>query len=275
MTSDRQNRPNQPGVTVSLGTGLRNLPPPLARCKPLPRYALSILQAGVVPMTTGPGDQGAAETAARGCLRASHADREHAIDVLKAAFVEGMLAKAEFDERLGQTFASRTYAELAAVTGDIPVELARAEPPPEPAGTTTQPPVTTNVRSGIRASMVTTACAVLVWVVFIVTRNHAVFLVAGGAVAAAFVATFLTATQVLGSWVDKRSGGQLPPRPAQFGQTLDGERDGGPGSDLTLCQARGAPVPASLEPRSLKIASGRISCRRWPAFTRSLGCCEP
>jgi 8-hydroxy-5-deazaflavin:NADPH oxidoreductase len=53
-------------------------------------------------------------------LRASHADREQAIDTLKAAFVQGRLAKDEFDARLGQAFASRTFAELAAVTGDIP-----------------------------------------------------------------------------------------------------------------------------------------------------------
>jgi Domain of unknown function (DUF1707) len=225
---------------------------------------LSILQAGVVPMTAGPGDQGAAEAAARGYLRASHADRERVIDVLRAAFVQGMLTKAEFDERVGQTFASRTYAELAAVTGDIPAGLAEVQPSRKPARATTQPAPTTNVRSGIRASMVTTACAVLVWVVFVVTGNYGVFLAAGGAAAAAFVAIFLTATQMLGSWVDKRSGGQLPPRPAQFGQTLDGERDGGPGNDLTLCQARRAPVPslaghlavsvAGLEPQSLKIS---------------------
>ncbi len=34
-------------------------------------------------MTAGPGDQGSADAAARGYLRASNADREHVIDVLK------------------------------------------------------------------------------------------------------------------------------------------------------------------------------------------------
>jgi hypothetical protein len=70
----------------------------------------------------------AAATAGRGRLRASHADREHVVDVLKAAFVQGRLAKDEFDMRVGQTFASRTYAELAALTADIPAGLIGAQP---------------------------------------------------------------------------------------------------------------------------------------------------
>jgi hypothetical protein len=40
----------------------------------------------------GPGDEMAAGAGRRACLRASHADRERVIDVLKTAFVEGRLA---------------------------------------------------------------------------------------------------------------------------------------------------------------------------------------
>ena len=61
-----------------------------------------------------------AGAAGRGCLRASHADREHVIDVLKAAFVQGRLTKDELDLRVGQTFASRTFADLTALTADLP-----------------------------------------------------------------------------------------------------------------------------------------------------------
>jgi hypothetical protein len=75
----------------------------------------------------------AAATAGRGRLRASHADREHVVDVLKAAFVQGRLTKDEFDVRVGQTFASRTYAELAALTADIPAGLIGAQPLRKPA----------------------------------------------------------------------------------------------------------------------------------------------
>jgi Domain of unknown function (DUF1707) len=64
----------------------------------------------------------------RGHLRASHVDRERVIIILKAAFVQGMLTKDEFDVRVAQTFASRTYAELAAVIDDIPPGLPTASP---------------------------------------------------------------------------------------------------------------------------------------------------
>jgi hypothetical protein len=71
----------------------------------------------------------AAPAAGRGYLRVSHAERDQVIDTLKAAFVRGMLAKDEFDLRVSQVFASRTYAELAAVTADLPAGLAAARPP--------------------------------------------------------------------------------------------------------------------------------------------------
>ena len=64
------------------------------------------------------GDMQAPDTGGRGDLRAAHTDREHVIGVLKTAFVRGMLDKDEFDQRVGQTFASRSYADLAAVTAD-------------------------------------------------------------------------------------------------------------------------------------------------------------
>ena len=77
----------------------------------------------------GPGNDMAAGAGDRGYLRASHADREHVIGTLKAAFVAGMLAKDEFDLRVGQAFASRTCAELATLTADLPAGLTAARPP--------------------------------------------------------------------------------------------------------------------------------------------------
>lgn len=61
------------------------------------------------------GDAGGA-----GYLRASTADRERAIDVLKAGFAEGRLNKDEYDDRVSAAYAARTYADLAVVTGDLP-----------------------------------------------------------------------------------------------------------------------------------------------------------
>src|SRR5258708_2901989 len=55
-----------------------------------------------------------------GRMRASTADRERAVDVLKAGFAEGRLTKDEYDARVSQAYAARTYAELAMVTADLP-----------------------------------------------------------------------------------------------------------------------------------------------------------
>lgn len=79
-----------------------------------------------------PGDEIAAGAGGRGRMRASHADREQVVGTLKAAFVAGMLARDEFDLRVGLALASRTYAELDALTADLPAGLAPA-PLPKPA----------------------------------------------------------------------------------------------------------------------------------------------
>jgi hypothetical protein len=119
----------------------------------------------------GPGDEiAAAEDQRRGELRASHADRERVIEVLKAAFVHGRLAKDEFDLRVGQAFAARIHAELAAVTVGLPAEPATAQPataqpatgqpatarPTAPARAQSEPPV---VRPGRLITVATAVCA--------------------------------------------------------------------------------------------------------------------
>ena len=87
---------------------------------------------GGVRVMTGPGDEIGAGAGRRGHLRASHADREQVVGTLKAAFVQGMLAKDEFGARTGQALAARTYAELDVLTADIPAGLTGSQPP-EPA----------------------------------------------------------------------------------------------------------------------------------------------
>ena len=77
-------------------------------------------------MTGGPGDK---TTAAWGSgFRASDAEREQAIGTIKAAFVQGRLTRNELDVRAGQAFTARTWAELAAVTADLPAGLTRTQP---------------------------------------------------------------------------------------------------------------------------------------------------
>ena len=55
------------------------------------------------------------------------------IELLKAAFVQDRLTRDEFDARVGQALASRTHAELADVTADLPAELIEPLPHRPPA----------------------------------------------------------------------------------------------------------------------------------------------
>ena len=81
-------------------------------------------------------------------MRAASADRERAVDVLKAGFAEGRLTQDEYNERMGQAYAARTYGELTALTADLPAgALPAVWPVP-----VYQPAVTTN--SLARASLV-------------------------------------------------------------------------------------------------------------------------
>jgi len=104
-----------------------------------PRYAFLYCLVGGAPVMAGRGDEMAAAPD-RGCLRASHADREQAIDLLKAAFVQGRLTENELDARVGQALASRTQAELATLTADLPAGLIAAPTRRKPARARPQPP---------------------------------------------------------------------------------------------------------------------------------------
>jgi Domain of unknown function (DUF1707) len=88
---------------------------------------------------TGPGDE-TARPGDSGRPRASHADREQVIGTLKAAFVQGLLDRDEFDLRAGRALESRTCAGLAAIIADIPAGLAAAQLP-EPTRPEGQKPV--------------------------------------------------------------------------------------------------------------------------------------
>ena len=70
-------------------------------------------------MVTGPWDPARAGAPGRGRFLASDADRERVVDVLKTAFVHGLLTKDELGTRTGQALTARTYAELAVLTTGI------------------------------------------------------------------------------------------------------------------------------------------------------------
>ncbi|MGW8554813.1 DUF1707 SHOCT-like domain-containing protein [Streptomyces tubercidicus] len=53
-------------------------------------------------------------------LRASHADRDRVVDVLRIAAGDGLLTADELDERLGAALSARTLSELTTLTADLP-----------------------------------------------------------------------------------------------------------------------------------------------------------
>jgi hypothetical protein len=59
-------------------------------------------------------------------LRASHADRDRVVDVLRIAAGDGLLTAEELDERLETALSARTLKELAPLTADLPSTLAAA-----------------------------------------------------------------------------------------------------------------------------------------------------
>lgn len=67
-------------------------------------------------------------------MLASHADRERAVDVLRAGYGEGRLEKGEFDKRVERAYGARTVGELALLVADLPLG-----PVPQPAPLTAVP----------------------------------------------------------------------------------------------------------------------------------------
>lgn len=53
-------------------------------------------------------------------LRASHADRDRVVDVLRIAAGDGLLTADELDERVEAALSARTVSELAVLTADLP-----------------------------------------------------------------------------------------------------------------------------------------------------------
>jgi hypothetical protein len=53
-------------------------------------------------------------------MRAADADRQKVADQLKAALDEGRLSLHEYDERVAQAYAARTYADLLGLITDLP-----------------------------------------------------------------------------------------------------------------------------------------------------------
>jgi hypothetical protein len=120
------------------------------------------------------------------------------IEVLKVAYVSGLVTKDEFDERVSRALASRTRAELAPVTADLPMLQQMRTPGP-----------------GNRAIIATGVLAGLALVISIsagaFASPAAVLLLLGGA-GSTLVLLILLRNRMRGPRHDERSGGHLPPQ---------------------------------------------------------------
>jgi hypothetical protein len=209
----------------------------------------------------GPGHEMAAGDG-RGRLRASHADRERVIGTLKAAYVYGLVAKDELDERVSQTFAARTCAELAVITAGIPPGLALPPLPLRPAPAKASAPAAAMDRT----IMATAILAGLAWVASIVSPVAGPGpSVAGALSALLFVGgtgSALVSLVLLGirmrSQRTPRRGSQLPPRRRRAGS-------GTSAAHKTISATSAEGLPRAAKPRR----SNAGAARRHPLHPQS------
>jgi Domain of unknown function (DUF1707) len=151
-----------------------------------------------VPVTTEPDEV----TAGRGHLRAAHADRERVIEALKAAFAQGRLDTDELDDRVGRAFASRTYAELAALTADIP---ASQTCPSQTSAGSPGSPARTLATAARRAGLCILVALALVGLTALTNMKFFAVLAYYGGILAVIAASGFLGYGVVDAWHERRS----------------------------------------------------------------------
>jgi hypothetical protein len=169
--------------------------------------------------------------AGRGRLRAGHADREQVIETLKDAFAQGRLTRDELGARAGRALAAQTFADLAALTADIPpapsASPVPAAPPAPAAVAPSRPPAPARRRPLAKAAAGSGGLLAFAFALVMFAANyldphglgnpyHPWSQLCGFAALVAFLA----ALGVLGRGVvdaaeQKRPRAQLPPQPPQ------------------------------------------------------------
>lgn len=198
---------------------------------------------------------------ALGRLRTSLAEREKATDVLKAAFIQGRLTKEEFDLRVGQVFASRTYAELNMVTADIPDGVLSAWPP---AGHVDEPGKVLSFKVAARLGAVGAVPSMASATVVLMQQSTGVPTVFGVllvGLTGVVVAGLLTALLMLLSWVARRSqseAGQGPPSGPSSPRTKRHE----PFRQLPLPRHDPRGIAETARRRLARLGPSPVYCRR-------------
>jgi hypothetical protein len=177
-----------------------------------------------VLMMREPGDDRAACPAGGGRLRASHADRARAVEVLKDAFVQGRLTKDEFDSRVGHALASRTYADLSALTADLPAGTPAPRLPRPPVPARTRRPQNTTVKNGARVIAAATVLTGSVWAGAVLSGadSPAVGVLVSALTFLWFGILILIGSIMLEAQLKQRSNKKLPPAPGHLGQAPRG-----------------------------------------------------
>lgn len=180
---------------------------------------------------TGLGNETAA--AGRGHFLAADTDREHVVGTLKAAFVQGRLTKDELEARAGQAFISRTYADLAGVTADLPTRLMAVQSEPRPVQA--RPPVNSSSRTAATIVATVVMLTAFLWVTAFLTENNRIVEVTFLTTLADFsiipMIGFVAAAQAIDARQQKRSGGRGPTPPSRGGSGSGSRRPipSGPG----------------------------------------------
>jgi hypothetical protein len=175
---------------------------------------------------TGPDEGG---LAGRGHMRAAQADREQAITVLKAAYAQGRLTKDELEARAGQAFASRTYAELAALTADLPAASPAAASPTATGSDAVWPRPSTPARTMAKAARRSGICLLVAVALVEGAYLAGNFLLIVAAFFALIAASGFFGYGILDAWQERRSHAQLPPGPGRRHQGSEGRL---PGDDV-------------------------------------------
>jgi hypothetical protein len=148
---------------------------------------------------TEPGDQTAADADAGDGPGVSGTSRALVIRTLGAALAQGRLTEEEHDERVARAAASRSRAELAALTADLP------------AGLLARLPMAIDVRTGVCVTIA--AAGVVAGILLWQPDNVLAFTMFLLAAVALCLAPVLTLGLMIDVRHQKRSGGQLPPGP--------------------------------------------------------------
>jgi Domain of unknown function (DUF1707) len=202
----------------------------------------------------GPGDKIAAGAGSHDGLRASHADREQAVEMLKAAFVQGRLDRDEFDMRVGQALGAQTCAELTSLTADLPARPAAAHPPGT-AGVRGGQPV---LRSG-RVIAVATALYAGVWAAVILLPIPAVAVLTITSLLYYMIVVLIALERSSASRRNTPSGGQ-PPRGPTPGAA-------GPASRQPLSADPAGHLPSTVHVRQHTSEAARSRLPRRPRLS--------